>query len=115
MAPDSMYLEEEKDIHGPEHPILFREFVEILARIASRLYEDVKPLLSEQLQYLLSTKVGRERSPSEKEEPRDDIEGKIRNPTKKMKALLSKYDDFLKKLFDQHSHNGKDLKEADKT
>jgi len=115
MAPDSMYLEEEKDIHGPEHPILFREFVEVLARIASRLYEDVKPLLSEQLQYLLSTKVGRERTPSEKEEPRDDIEGKVRNPSKKMKALLSKYDDFLKKVFNQYSHNGDDLKEADKT
>ena len=115
MAPDSMYLEKEENIHTPDHPILFREFVEVLARIANRLYEDVKPLLSEQLQYLLSTKIGRERSPSEQEEPRDEIEGKVRKPSKKMSALLKKYDVFLKGLYLKYSHCGDDLKDADRT
>ncbi len=112
---DSLYLEDESNIHAPEHPILFREFVEVLARIAHRIYDNVKPLLSEKLQLLLSTKVGRERTPATEEITRDDINGDLVRPNKKMTSFLRKHDAYLKDLFDKYCHDGIEIGKADRS
>jgi hypothetical protein len=88
---DRLYLEPDDPVHDPERPILYREFVEGLVRIAAAVYEDdeEKPSLPDKFSALLDGPI--------KENSRTSVSAAGGKPTKKKKKeeTIGRSDDVV--------------------